>query len=123
MKVSLTTEAPFMGDLLCARKKANLVECAYIGRQPTVHAESFPIDNLAHLSRFRNGGLQIHVRSPLPGLGNRIRCNKPSRLLGFHIFVDTHLVMREDVISCVANLRRTIEAVHLSDLPTLMVPS
>ena len=46
LKVSLTAEAPFVGNLLCARKKANLVQRPYIGGQSAVYAECFPVDNL-----------------------------------------------------------------------------
>jgi hypothetical protein len=61
-----------------------------------MHTESFPIDDLAHLLGFGEDDPRVHP--PLPGLGNRTHRNKPSRPLGFHIFVGIHLTMRYIVI-------------------------
>jgi hypothetical protein len=59
-----------------------------------VHAEGLPIDDLGHLSGFGDGDSHFEAHPPLPGSGNQIHHNRPSRPLGFHTFAGIRLVLR-----------------------------
>ena len=67
-----------------------------------MHAESFPVDDLARIYQgLTMMGSHARIHPPLPGSGNQIPHNMPSRPLGCHTSADIHLAVGHNgVILC-----------------------